>query len=173
MLAGFLVAWAASSAVMMLPSALPFVRTVASGGVRAMSVVGGYLAVWFAAGAAAYYGMMLADASSLGPGVGLAAAGAYQLSPLKHACLRRCRSPFHFLLHRRHGLLIGFEYGATCLACCAGLMAALLVLGMSSYFWMAAVAIVIAGEKLLGFGPRIALAAAASLLAAGAWRIAT
>ena len=171
-MAGFLAAWAVSSTAMMLPSALPFVRTVSSGGVRARAVVAGYLAVWCGAGAIAHYGMMLADASALGVGVGLAAAGGYQLTPFKHACLRRCRSPFHFLLHRRSGVAIGLEYGATCLACCAGLMAALLVLGMSSLLWMAVVAILIAGEKLLRLGPRLALVSAAALLVAGLWSLA-
>jgi predicted metal-binding membrane protein len=169
---GFLAAWAGSSTAMMLPSAVPFIRTVSSGGVRVSSLVSGYLAVWFAVGAIAYYAMMLADASASSVGVGLAAAGAYQLTPLKHACLRRCRSPFHFLLHRRSGVAIGLEYGATCLACCAGLMAALLVLGMSSVFWMAVVAVLIAGEKLLRVGPRLALVSAAALLVAGLWSLA-
>lgn len=168
-MAGFLVAWAASMTAMMLPSALPFVRVVSSGGVRKSSVVAGYLAVWFAVGGLAYYAMMLLDAAAVGAGVGLAAAGAYQLSPLKRGCLHRCRSPFHFLLHRRSGVAIGMEYGATCFACCAGLMLALLVVGMSSIFWMAVVALLIAGEKLLRLGPRLALVSAAALLAAGLW----
>jgi predicted metal-binding membrane protein len=170
--AGFLVAWAASTTAMMLPSALPFVRVVSSGGVRKSSVVAGYLAVWFVVGALAYYAMMLLDAAAVGAGVGLAAAGAYQLSPLKRGCLRRCRSPFHFLLHRRSGVAIGIEYGATCFACCAGLMLALLVVGMSSIFWMAVVALLIAGEKLLRFGPRLVLVTASVLLAAGLWSVA-
>jgi predicted metal-binding membrane protein len=169
---GFLVAWAAAMTAMMLPSAPPFVRVVTSGGVRKSSVVAGYLAVWFAVGAIAYYGMMLIDAAALGAGVGLAAAGAYQLTPFKRGCLRRCRSPFHFLLHRRNGVAIGLEYGATCLGCCAGLMAALLILGMSSIFWMAVVALLIAGEKLLRLGPRLALVSATALLAAGLWSLA-
>ena len=153
---------------MMLPSALPFVRTLQSGGVRASSLVVGYLAVWAAFGAVVYSLMPLVMDRGLGAGVGLLAAGAYQLTPLKHSCLRRCRTPFHFLLHRRGGLLIGLEYGATCLGCCAGLMVALLVLGMASIFWMAAVAAAIAAEKLLRTGPRVAYASAGALVAAGA-----
>ena len=168
----FLLAWAASMTPMMLPSAVPFVRAVSSGGVRATSVVAGYLGVWFAAGALAYYVMMLADASALGVGVGLAAAGAYQLTPFKHACLDRCRSPLYFLMRRRSGLAIGLQYGANCLTCCAGLMAALLVLGMSSVLLMVVVAALIAGEKLLSVGPRLALVSAAALLVAGLWSLA-
>ena len=113
--------------------------------------------------------MAALDTGALGAGAALVAAGAYQLSPLKHACLRRCRSPFHFLLHRRSGLAIGFEYGATCFACCAGLMLALLVVGMASVAWMAAASGVIAAEKLLPAGPRLAYVSAAALLAVGGW----
>jgi predicted metal-binding membrane protein len=51
-------------------------------------------------------------------------------------------------------------------------MLALLVVGMSSIFWMAVVALLIAGEKLLRFGPRLALATASVLLAAGLWSVA-
>lgn len=165
-MASFLPVWCLTSAAMMLPSALPFVRTMRTGGVRGTSVVAGYVGVWCAFGAGVYVLMPLAM-GRVGPGVGLAAAGAYQLTPLKHSCLRRCRSPFHFLLHRRGGLAIGLEYGATCLACCVGLMIALLVLGMTSIFWMAAVALVIAGEKLLRIGPRLAYASAGALVAVG------
>lgn len=165
----FLGAWSASSAAMMLPSATPFVRTLADGGVRATPVVAGYLAVWSAAGLAAFGAMTALDTGALGAGAALLAAGAYQLSPLKHACLRRCRSPFHFLLHRRRALAIGVEYGATCFACCVGLMLALLVVGMASVVWMAAAAGVIAAEKLLRAGPRLAYVSSAALLAAGGW----
>jgi predicted metal-binding membrane protein len=64
------------------------------------------------------------------------------------------------------------EYGSTCFACCAGLMLALLVVGMSSIFWMAVVALLIAGEKLLRLGPRLAIVSATALLAAGLWSLA-
>jgi predicted metal-binding membrane protein len=160
-------AWCVSSAAMMLPSALPFIRAMRDGGVGPGRLVVGYLAVWSAFGAAAYLAMDVVAFSRAGAGVGLAAAGAYQLTPLKHSCLRRCRSPFHFLLHRRNGLAIGLEYGTTCLFCCFGLMLALLVLGMASIAWMAVVATAIAAEKLLRIGPRVAYATAGALLVAG------
>jgi predicted metal-binding membrane protein len=167
----FAATWLASSAAMMLPSAAPFIRMVSEGGVRAPAVVAGYLAVWTGFGLVAYEGMMLVGGRGVPAGLGLAAAGAYQLTPLKHSCLRRCRSPFHFLLHRRGGLAIGLEYGASCLACCAGLMVALLVLGMSSLFWMTVVAALIAGEKLLRSGPRLAYGSAVALLGVGVWMV--
>ena len=166
-MASFLAFWCLTSAAMMLPSALPFVRAMRAGGVSGSAVVGGYLAVWTAFGAGVYLLMPLAMDRGMAPGVGLAAAGAYQLTPLKHSCLRRCRSPFYFLLHRRGGLAIGLEYGANCLFCCLGLMLALIVLGMAGIFWMAVVAAAIAAEKLLRIGPRVAHATAVALVTFG------
>ena len=50
------------------------------------------------------------------PAAALVAAGLYQLTPLKSACLRHCRSPLHFLLRGRAGwrgaLVMGVEHGA-------------------------------------------------------------
>ena len=72
--------------------------------------VAGYLAVWTACGLVAYG--IYRPSSPLDPGLlawdragpyvaggALAAAGLYQLTPLKDVCLRHCRSPLHFLLH--------------------------------------------------------------------------
>jgi hypothetical protein len=82
------------------------------------------------------------------------AAGIYQLTPLKDACLRRCRSPLMFLLHSWHpgragALRMGTEHGAWCVGCCWMLMAALFALGIMSVGWMAFIAALIAIEKLL------------------------
>ena len=86
----------------------------------------GYLLAWTAYGLAAYavYRAIRASAPSFlawderGPwvaGGALVAAGLYQLTPLKSACLRHCRSPLHFLLHGRPGRLgavrMGIEHG--------------------------------------------------------------
>jgi predicted metal-binding membrane protein len=88
------------------------------------------------------------------------AAAAYQLTPLKRACLVKCRSPMMFLAERwRHGrwggLELGLRHGAWCLGCCWALMAALFAVGVMSLGWMALIAVFIAGEKLL---PRPAVA---------------
>ena len=53
----------------------------------------------------------------------------------------RCRDP--------HAARNGFEHGAHCIACCWALMAALFALGVMSIAWMAFVAALIAGERLL------------------------
>jgi len=53
------------------------------------------------------------------------AAAAYQLTPLKRACLRRCRTPLGALL-RHDAFRGGLEHGAACFGCCWALMLAML-----------------------------------------------
>jgi predicted metal-binding membrane protein len=82
------------------------------------------------------------------------AAALYQLTPLKDACLSRCRSPLDFLTERwRDGvggaLRLGLEHRAWCVGCCWALMAALFALGVMSVAWMALIVALIAAEKLL------------------------
>src|SRR5437870_5321546 len=78
------------------------------------------------------------------------AAGAYQLTPLKRACLRRCRNPLAFV--RAHAgesaLRMGATHGAHCVGCCAGLMVVLFALGVMSLLWMGVVAAIVAAEKV-------------------------
>ena len=81
-------------------------------------------------------------------GAVIAAAGLYQLTPLKSVCLRHCRSPLHFVLHgwrdgRAGAVRMGATHGLYCVGCCWGLMLALFALGVMSLFWMAVVAAVI------------------------------
>ena len=65
---------------------------------------------------------MTATSARLG-GLLFLAAGLYQLTPLKQACLAVCRSPFDFVVnHWRDGaagaLRIGLSHGLYCLGCC-------------------------------------------------------
>jgi predicted metal-binding membrane protein len=88
----------------------------------------------------------------------IAGAAIYQLTPLKDACLRRCRSPMTFLLTawrpgRVGALRMGLEHGGWCVGCCWGLMAALCALGVMSIGWMVFIAALIAIEKLLPWKP--------------------
>jgi predicted metal-binding membrane protein len=127
--------------------------------------VGGYLLTWTVFGLLAYgvyVGVRRLSIPELswhrgGPylaGGVLLAAAIYQLTPIKDACLRRCRAPLDFVLsHWRDGplgaLRMGIVHGAWCVGCCWGLMAALFALGVMSLTWMVAVAGLIAVEKLL------------------------
>jgi len=103
------------------------------------------------------------------------AAGVYQLTPLKRACLGHCRSPLHFVMHgwragHRGALRMGLEHGARCVGCCWGLMLILITLGVMSVAWMAVVAGLIFAEKVLPFGERIPRLLAVALIgAAGLW----
>jgi predicted metal-binding membrane protein len=127
--------------------------------------VGGYLLTWTAFGLLAYglyVGVRSLSIPALswhrgGPylaGGVLLAAAVYQLTPIKDACLRRCRAPLDFVLtHWRDGpwgaLRMGVVHGGWCVGCCWGLMAALFALGVMSLTWMIAIAGLIAVEKLL------------------------
>ena len=107
-------------------------------------------------------------------GAAIAAAGAYQLTPLKNACLRHCRSPLGFLLHRRRDGVagaaeLGARHGLYCIGCCAGLMLVLFAVGVMSVFWMAVIAAVIFTEKVLPGGTRISQPLAVALLGLGLW----
>ncbi len=173
----YVVSWVVMMSAMMFPSIAPMVlafgfvqrRRRDRGSVeRAVSswvFVGGYLLTWTAFGLAAYglyVGVRSLSIPALswhrgGPylaGGVLLGAAIYQLTPIKDACLRRCRSPLDFVLtHWRDGpwgaLRMGVVHGGWCVGCCWGLMAALFALGVMSLTWMLAIAGLIAVEKLL------------------------
>ena len=147
----------------------------------------GYLAVWGAfslAATLAQWGLEAAGgltspgAMVAGPAVAggiLLAAGLYQLTPLKQACLRRCRSPVAFLTtHWRPGATgafrMGLAHGAYCLGCCWFLMTLLFVGGVMNPFWIGAIALDVLAEKLAPHGPM--LSRVSGLVLAG-WGIVT
>jgi predicted metal-binding membrane protein len=180
----FLGLWVTMTAAMMLPSAAPTVVLFSSlrRGAETTLFVAGYLLAWTGYGLTAYavYRGVQASAPSFlawddgGPwvaGGALAAAGIYQLTPLKRACLRHCRSPLHFLLRGRPGrfgaVRIGIEHGGFCVGCCAGLMLALFALGVMSLFWMAVVATAILVEKVIPGGQAFARVLAVGFVALG------
>lgn len=190
--------WVAMMAAMMLPGAAPVLllhATIArrrrEGG-GAASGAGlfalGYLLVWstVAVGATALQaaldaGRLLSHAMALSSqalaGLLLLAAGLYQWSPLKQACLRQCRSPLEFLLaHWRDGpagaVAMGLRHGLVCLGCCWALMGLLFVGGTMSLAWAAALAVVVAVEKAAPGGPWIGRALGVLLMLWGAGVIA-
>ena len=98
-------------------------------------------------------GMMMQFKSTKLSGALLIVAGAYQFTPLKNACLEKCRSPIDFLSsNNRKGyggsLLMGAHHGLFCLGCCWALMALLFVGGVMNLFWIIGLALYVAIEKL-------------------------
>ena len=113
--------------------------------------------------------MMLWSKSALLSAAILAAAGLYQLSPLKRVCLAQCRSPVQFLArHWRPGrsgaFMIGFRHGAFCVGCCWTLMALLFVGGVMNLVWIALLTLLVLTEKLAPAGEAIGKATGVVLL---------
>jgi predicted metal-binding membrane protein len=174
----FLAMWLAMMVAMMLPSSLPvlllYQRTLHFRGdpasARKTLFVGlGYFAVWFAFGAVAFacgvgitQAALGSDAMSravpIAAALTLIAAGVYQLTPAKAACLRHCRGPFEAVAgHIDHGpWRLGLHHGLWCAGCCVGIMLVQLVVGVMNLSAMAALAAWIALEKLTPFGARLA-----------------
>lgn len=188
-----LVMWIVMMIGMMAASAAPVLLLFAAaharrGGGRVPLVVLafalGYLLVWSGFGlCAALAQWALHQAALLSPrmslssvqagGVVLLAAGLYQMTPLKRACLRHCQSPLGFLLaHWRDGmagaLQMGMRHGAWCLGCCWALMGVLFVVGVMSLAWVAALAFFILLEKLIPAGVAVSRLAGAAMIVAGA-----
>ncbi len=142
----FVLGWTLMMAAMMVPSIAPLV--LLSRGPRAPLVVG-YLVVWAAVGVVPYAAMEL----GLEPAapIVLALAGIYELSPLKAACLRRCRTAAAFLMdHYRSGpFRLGLEHGLWCLGCCIGLMAVLVAAGSMGLGWAVAITVVVFVQKVV------------------------
>lgn len=185
--------WVVMMVAMMLPSAAPAVLLYARVHRHAVSgkapptgaFLAGYLACWsgFALLATA---LQLAAASPMSMALEsrwasaglLIAAGLYQLSPLKDACLNHCRSPAEFLSrHYRPGpwgaARLGLFHGAWCVGCCWLLMLLLFVGGVMNLLWIAGLTLLVAAEKLLPGGIWIGRIAGLALAAFGVTRLAT
>ena len=185
-LGSFTALWATMMAAMMLPSLAPAAATFAGAAGRRpdrlVLFVGGYLLVWSAAGLGAYglyelaRGALGVSLSWDGGGRWLAAgvlglATLYQLTPLKRTFLSRCRGPLRAAAGatRSASLAAGVSGGGWCLGCSWALMAALFALGVMSLTWMAAIAVLVALEKLgpSASGARLATAGVLAALALG------
>jgi predicted metal-binding membrane protein len=188
--------WAVMMTGMMLPSASPtlllygvIARRSAPGSAarRIYTFAAGYLMVWtaFSLGATALQrvlGELLLVSSMMeitSPAVGatlLFIAGVYQLTPIKHACLRTCQSPLGFLMSRwRNGLSgafgMGLEHGAYCVGCCWALMLLLFAGGVMNLAVIAALTAFVAFEKLAPLGVQGARISGGLLIMAGLWMI--
>ena len=150
--------WAVMMVAMMLPAASPMILTFASISARngrspvprTAIFVAAYLAVWAIASAAGAFAQMGISTSTARTSThstpllragALLVAGIWQLTPFKHACLHRCRTPLGFLVTEwREGMrgaaAMGVRHGTDCVLCCWALMAVMLALGtMASLSW--------------------------------------
>jgi predicted metal-binding membrane protein len=154
---------------MMLPSALPQIAR------RGLVFGTGYVFVWAAAGGvAAVVQFELDRAGLLSEAMALrsiplaalvvAGVGLYQFTPLKRACLTRCRVPGTGTT----GMLSGARYGISCVGCCWALMALVFVAGMMNVVALVAIAAFVATEKLLVRGAAVGKLAGIALVACGA-----
>lgn len=182
-------AWLLMIAAMMLPTTLPlldaFRRLTSDHPERhrlLANVVAGYVGVWLLFGLvvdgvdAALHALVAANRwlvfNGWVAGVAvLAIAGAYQFSRLKYACLDRCRSPLSFIMGHWHGtnprrdaLALGAYHGLFCVGCCWSLMVVMFVVGAGSIGWMLGLAALMALEKNVGWGRRLAAPTGAALL---------
>jgi predicted metal-binding membrane protein len=104
----------------------------------------------------------------------LIAAGVYQWTPLKQACLTHCRSPLQFLLTcwqdgSAGAFLMGLRHGAYCLGCCWLLMAVLFAVGVMNLAWIAALSVFVLLEKIIPRGFWAAKVAGLFLMGLGGW----
>jgi predicted metal-binding membrane protein len=188
-----LLMWTVMMVGMMVPTAAPMTLTYAAVARKAargqtpvpptMVFAAGYVCLWalFSVLAAlAQWGldqagvlspMLVTTSPLLGAGL-LVAAGAYQLTPLKRACLDHCRSPVYFLsAHWKRGIggafRMGMEHGAFCIGCCWALMGLLFVGGVMNLAWVAVIAFFVLVEKLIPRGRLASAVAGGGLIGTG------
>ena len=190
-LAVFVPVWTLMMAAMMFPSVAPTASLYAktfrdNRAARTVGLVGGYLAVWAAAGVPAYGLAWLAgwlterhpSTAHIAAVAVFAVCGIYQLSSLKDRCLAHCRSPLGLLLHygsyrgRSRDLRVGAHHGGYCLGCCWGLMVILIAVGIMNIVAMIGLAALVLVEKVWRWGPaagRLAGTAVLALAVATIW----
>ena len=185
--------WAIMMVAMMLPSAAPMVllfaaierrRRQASPFAATAIFTAAYVSVWSGFSIAATLLQWLLDRSALlSPtmvttngliaGAVLIAAGVYQFTPLKQACLRSCRSPLEFISGYWNSgpFRIGLRHGMYCVGCCWMVMLLLFVGGIMNLMWVAVIAAFVVAEKMAPRGPWLGYGVGAVLTAWGIWTL--
>lgn len=190
-----LVMWWVMMIAMMIPAASPTILLYAALQRRADMRTGvawkaamflfGYLVAWLSFSLIATYAQWLLELASLASAhtmtvtserlavAILLAAGLYQFTPLKRACLRHCREPIRFLTeNRRSGkcgaFTMGAHHGLFCLGCCWFLMLLLFFGGVMNLYWIGGLAIFVFVEKVVPQGHWLGYVVGAGLLMASA-----
>jgi predicted metal-binding membrane protein len=190
--------WVIMMVGMMLPSATPmillFTRALRSGALPHTTVplttlfALGYIAAWsgfsllatlaqWALHSASLLSPMMVSSSGRLGALLLVVAGVFQWTPLKHACLGRCRSPLAFMMTEwragsRGAFIMGLRHGLFCVGCCWALMLLLFVTGVMNLVWIALLAVFVLLEKTLRGGEWLARGVGVLLIAAGLWMLA-
>lgn len=191
------VMWTVMMVAMMVPSTTPMVLMFASINRKRRERLDpiaptgmfllGYIVAWAWYSALATLGQWgLHSAALLSPsmvssspilgGVLLLAAGIFQFTPLKYACLTRCRSPLGFILNEwqegiRGAFIMGFRNGNYCVICCWALMSLMFVAGVMSLLWMAVIAAFVLVEKVAPGGRWVSRISGLLLILWGSWML--
>ncbi len=186
--------WVLMLSAMMLPTSLPlldiFRRLTARRADRRRLmalVVIGYLVVWGAFGLVAHLAdwavvvavrqsdWLVANVWVIAAAI-LGIAGGYQFTEIKYRCLDKCRAPLGFVIAHWRGageksraFLLGIRHGVFCVGCCWCLMLLMFAIGSANVGWMLALGAVMAAEKNLPAGRRLAAPVGAVLLLAALW----
>lgn len=187
---GLFLMWAEMMAAMMLPTIFPTVIILArlnanrraQGRAQAPSsgLITGYLVVWtlfsvictflqWKLHQAAILSPQMVSVSPFASAAILFAAGAYQFSPAKNACLRRCRSPLDLLMKEWQdrwvgAFKMGLRQGAFCTGCCWGLMLILFAVGVMNLWWIAILTIYVLCEKIAPAAQIVRITAGVALI---------
>ncbi|HEX9132046.1 MAG TPA: DUF2182 domain-containing protein [Ktedonobacteraceae bacterium] len=189
----FIAIWVVMMIAMMFPTAAPIILmfTAVYAGKRQKSqafvptwvFVSAYLLIWTLFGVVAYplalgaetlagQSMWLMNNAPRIGGAFLVVAGLYQLSPLKHLCLSKCRTPLQFILSSwcdgcGGAFRMGFVHGAYCLGCCWLLFVILFPLGIMNIAVMALLTVLIYAEKSFPIGRQMSQIAGVALISYG------
>ena len=184
--------WVVMIVAMMVPSSLPLVwmfhRMVShrrSSRTLLFLLLAGYVTVWTVVGMILLSGQWTLQSllsvnewttpnrAASGGGL-LIASGLYQFSSLKYRCLEQCRSPLAFILRhwqakrpRWEAWRLGMRHGWFCVGCCWSLMAVLVVLGLTSMWWMLIGGTLMAMEKNMKQGRAVASFLGSMLILSG------
>ena len=188
----FVAGWVVMTTAMMLPTSLPLVvlfqRMIRLRPDRSQLIillVAGYLIAWTLFGILAHFGDWLIHGMvhqapwleenewAIGAAL-LALAGLYQFTPLKYACLDKCRSPLSFVMthwqgrrERMQSFRLGVNHGLFCVGCCWSLMLLMFAFGSGNVAWMLGLGTVMAVEKNVPWGRKISAPLGLGLLGAG------
>ena len=192
---GLFLMWAVMMAAMMLPTAAPMIvayarmqgadRANGAGWLPVLAFSGGYVLAWagfslVAAGLQAgltnlaFMSPMMMKATAPLGGAILVVAGLYQVSPMKHACLRQCRTPISFLMTQWRGgrlgaLAMGWRHGLFCVGCCWALMGLLFVVGVMNTAWIIAITVYVWVEKIIPGSETLSKLVGAAMVGLGFW----